>query len=178
MPPATPPPPAFDDPDLELLLALYSDNRNPQRRLPWTWSVLTSTERAALARLIDAYSATFNHLYAITEDELIPPCWRRHPGLATELAVQLWLWYAAHRDPQATPLVAADYYLRHLPGFRARVTTLGAECRQGEHVEAWHRDVDDGIRRLDAPTDPTRDQHDLELLGALHFGFPTPTSDG
>jgi hypothetical protein len=173
---------AFNDDDLELLLTLYNaaDSEDQPRRPPWTWSALNRDERAALARMIDVWVDTYNHIHATTPTDLIPPCWRQHPALATELAVQLWLWYTAHIHPQTTPLIAGDYYLRHLPGFRTRLDhTLGAsppECRQGQHPHTWRTDTDTQLAAYDGARDP--EVNKVDLLGELHFGFPHLNNHG
>jgi hypothetical protein len=82
----------------------------------------------------------------------------------------------AHRDPTATAERAGEFYLRYLPGFRARVPqTLGrspVECRKGHHPTTWRRDADQPITQW--PTDPDKVDHhlaDIDHLGALNFGF-------
>ncbi|HET9139274.1 hypothetical protein [Actinophytocola sp.] len=171
---------ALDGDDLAQLLSHYHQpgkDRQP-RRPPWTWSARPAAEQAALARLIELWVASYNQVHAITPAELIPPCWPQHPALATELAVQLWLWYAAHLDPRTTPAIAGEYYLRHLPGFRTRLDRLlgvsPGECRRGEHPRTWRQDTD--IQRNRYPhTNPGGDT--LDTLADLHFGFPHRTND-
>lgn len=167
------------DADLALLLARYEtpDTPDERRRPPWTWPALDRTERAGLARMIDIWVDSYNRVHATSEDDLLPPCWRQHPGLATELAVQVWHWYAIHTDPRATVAAAAEFYGRHLPGFRGRVDhMLGrspGECRSGQHPSSWRKDVDDARAvHIAYPHDAARDDADVVLLGALHFGFP------
>lgn len=169
---------AFDPDDLALLLERYDTpaSENEPRRPPWTWAALNHDERLALARMIDVWVETYNYIHAITPNELIPPCWRHHPALATELAVQIWLWYVAHMDARTTPLIAGDYYLRHLPGFRDRVDRLlgvsPGECRRGEHPTTWRHDTDQHIAAYSSQSQ-TQDSNTelIELLGYLHFGF-------
>lgn len=169
---------AFDPDDLALLLERYDTpaSEKEPRRPPWTWAALNSEERLALAHMIDIWTETYNYIHAITPNELIPPCWRHHPALATELAVQLWLWYATHMDPHTTPLIAGDYYLRHLPGFRSRLDRLlGAsprECRRGEHPNTWRHDTDEQLAAyIQHPDTPGNGDHRIELLSESHFGF-------
>ena len=167
---------AFDKADLETLLALY-DTTGSDRRPPWTWSVLDVRERAALARMIDVWVDTYNHVHVTKISDIIPSCWRSHPALATELAVQVWLWYTAHIHPQTAPLIAGDYYLRHLPGFRTRVSSmLGTsppECRRGEHPASWRDDAERQLNghEVSAESVPAQVDH-IDQLGKLHFGFP------
>lgn len=169
---------AFDPDDLALLLERYDTpaSDNEPRRPPWTWPALNHQERLALARMIDTWAETYNYIHAITPNELIPPCWREHPALATELAVQLWLWYTAHMDPRTTPLIAGDYYLRHLPGFRSRLDRLlgtsPGECRRDEHPTTWRRDTDQQLAAYSQRPHTSGAGNDrIELLGELHFGF-------
>lgn len=170
---------AFDQADLELLLTRYDTPTSTEqpRRPPWTWAALERSERAALARMIEVFVSAYNQVHAITEDELVPPCWRWHPGLATELAVHIWLWYAAHLDPTTSPTLAADYYNRHLPSFQNRLDRLlgisPGECRRGEHPNTWRKDAQERLATYNQlPTNPDRDDRALDLLGELHFGFP------
>jgi hypothetical protein len=165
-----------------LLIGRYqADGKDAPRRAPWVWSLLNDNERAALARMIDVYAVTYNAVHAVTEDELIPPCWRQHAGLAHELAVQLWLWYWANIDPKATPAAAGDYLGRHLPGFRSRVDRLlgksPKECRRGDHVDTWRKTADDVIATYATkwPQAGTDDELAVEMLAGLHFGFPSDT---
>jgi len=68
-----------------------------------------------------------------------PACWRQHPALTQELAVQYHGWGYIHRRPDATALEALDYYTRTLPSFRQRVGDLlapdASKCRMGRHPE-------------------------------------------
>jgi hypothetical protein len=148
----------FNPEDLALPVDLYAaPAAGPQpRRPPWTWAALTPTEQEALARMIDVWVDSYNHVHAITPTELIPPCWRQHPALAAELAVQLWLWYLSHLDRKATPAIAGEYYLRHLPGFRTRVDRLLASPPANAAAATTHR----------------TNRHTHDLLKAARFGFP------
>lgn len=173
---------AFDSDDLELLLGLYNEpaSSSKARRLPWTWSLLRSGERAALARMIDVWIDTYNYVHATNPHDIVPPCWRHHPALATELAVQVWLWFNAHIHPQATPQIAGDYYLRHLPGFQTRLDhmlgTSPPECRRGEHPKTWRNEAEAELARGTTLFDPADDDY-IHQLGELHFGFPYDSDD-
>jgi hypothetical protein len=119
---------------------------------------------------------TYNHVFATTEEEIVPPCWRRHPGLAHELAVQMWLYYAVYLHPKANPAAAAEFHGRHLPSFRARVDKLlgrsPIDCRKGEHLENWRKEIDTVLGDYEnGAGEPGRDDSDVELLRSLHFGF-------
>jgi hypothetical protein len=153
-------------------------DKGEQRRSPWTWSLRSPEEAAALGDLIGAFVACFNETFASSEDDLIPPCWAHHPALATELAAHIWLWHAAHHDPQPGTGLSGDYYLRHLPGFRSRITaTLGrspTECRQGQHPDTWRSEVDavlhDGQPSTRLADDPAGGRA-IDRLRLYGFGF-------
>lgn len=170
--------PGFSEEDLVVLLARYDDPGNEQspRRPPWTWSALTPAEAGAMARLVDVYVETYNHVHAVTEDDVIAPCWRLHPGLATELAVQVWLYYAAHLDTKATPMLAADFYGRHLPGFRSRIDRLlgrsPGECRAGQHRDTWRKGAEEMIGKQANPgANVVGGEQEIALLNGMHAGF-------
>lgn len=171
---------AFDPADVALLIERFEHDPKSEDppRFPWAWEALGPQESAALARLVDVYVATYNHTLATAVEEVVPPCWPRHPGLARELAVQVWLYYAVHHHPKASPAAAAEFYGRHVVGFRGRVEKhLGRspiECRTGGHLHSWRKDLDELLAEYehhssaDAPNTSA-----IEQLGELHFGFPT-----
>jgi len=165
----------FDEADLALLLALYNNTDEPLRR-PWCWSALTGPEREALARMIDVYVASYNHVQAIDTTDIIPPCWRQHAGLAWELAVQVWLWYQSYMDPKATPAAAAELHGRHLPGFRTRLARLLGrdpnDCRANQHPSKW-RKADEQLSVLASlpASSSTLERTAAVDLGEVHFGF-------
>lgn len=122
------------------ILASRADPRTPTRP-PWTWANLTVEEAQWLDLALDQFVSSYNHVQATRIEEVIPPCWRQHPGLTQELPVQLWAWWAAHLDEQSTVFVALDYYDRHLPAFKGRLSggLLGkgaVNCRKTKHTGA------------------------------------------
>lgn len=174
--------PAFSQADLDLLLEHYTPSTNKDgddtgpHAPPWSFAARSGKEIAALGRLIDVYVATYNRMLATTVREIVPPCWRHHPGLAHDLAVQVWLYYAAFLHDKATPSAAADFHTRHLPAFRARIDGwLGrspGECRKGNHPTEWRKDLDSALDQLDhGPTTTGSDEHAEAHLSAMHFGF-------
>ncbi|MHA6803259.1 hypothetical protein [Salinifilum ghardaiensis] len=166
--------------DLIQLLQPPGKDEQRQHRPPWNWSLLTPAEQDALAGLIDDWVATYNHALATARAEIVPACWRQHPGLAIDLAVQVWLYYANHRSSNATPGFAAEYYGRHLPGFRGRVASyLGesaSDCREGRHPHDWRADLEATAHGSTAP-DPATAEESIRHLGELHAGFDTGTPD-
>lgn len=159
------------------LVALFDPVAGEERRPPWNWSVLTAEERIILVQAIAAWVETFNVVVAVTEDDLIPPCWPQHDDLAQELPVLFWLWYGAYVHRDATPVRAADYRSRFLPSFRSRLDSmLGAsprECRHGRHPSTWRSDADSVAEHRPERTIFGPALTELcDRLGALHYGFP------
>lgn len=167
----------FDPADLATVIDLYHVDDAQKKadetcQLPWTWAALSPAQASAMGRLIDVFAATYNRALATETRELVPPCWRQHEGLATELLVVFWSFYAVHWHAKATPLAAFDFYGRHLPGFRGRVEKLlgnGAkECQEGRHVPSWRKEIDDAISRYASSAETPCD---VSTLTGMHFGF-------
>ncbi|WP_447002375.1 hypothetical protein ACRAKI_21875 [Saccharothrix isguenensis] len=156
---------------MAVLLALLDDEPAAVRRTPWTWAALSHEEAAALRRTVRRWVADYNLVHAVSSRELIPDCWPQHPGLAHDLAVMVWVYYDSHHDRRTTPLMAGDYHLRHLPGFRSRLDRwLGSDptsCRAGEHPASWRASPGDALR----PSDRLRAVDPGEPNEALHFSF-------
>ena len=119
------------------ILASRADPRSATRP-PWTWANLTAEETEWLDLALDNFVDAYNDTHAVRLEEVIPPCWRKHPGLLEEMPVQLWAWWAPHLDEVSTPLTVLEYHNRHLPLFQARLqgNLLGraaASCRKGRH---------------------------------------------
>jgi len=173
--------PLFTDPDQHLMQNYWPDQpKTTKRQPPWTWAALNAPECHALASMIGDWVSSFNRCYAVEAEQLIPPCWSKHPWLAYELSVLTWLWYSAHRDPTATAERAGEYYLRYLPGFRARLSaTLGrspVECRKGQHPNSWRQAADQAIEQWVSNLNGAENYlADIDELDAESFGFESQT---
>jgi hypothetical protein len=167
--------PRFTTADLQLLLDLLRTPREPGylRRAPWTWAALDTTQAGALARMVQQWVDDYNRVHAVTEKEIIPPCWPHHHGLAHELAALVWLHHHVHHEATATPPLIADYHSRYLPAFRTRLDRLlgrdPASCRTGQHPATWRAPADDHLARYVASQS---NSSALDELTARHFGFP------
>lgn len=155
-----------------------SPKDRPDRLPPWTWPERTREDEARLAGVVGAWVESWNAVYVVKPDDVIPPCWDQHPWLATELAVMALHWYAVHHDRQATITAAAEFYARYLPAFRDRLPAmLGRNpggCRRGSHSSTWRKDADEILD--ERSTSPSK--HDAGAITALAthtFGFsPLP----
>ena len=147
-----------------------------QRRAPWAWGTLNPEERIELTARVWEFVQEYNQVYAVVVDDLIPPCWAEHPGLAMELSSLTWLWFSANIDPTAAPERIGDFYHRWLPGFKQRLDSwLGSspsECRDGDHPASWRRDVE---KKIAGWPESIRNATDLEenvtAISEHAFGF-------
>lgn len=178
--------PRSDDEGVAGLIALYHadpaprGDQVPPRRPPWTWSILTKTEAAALEVVVAQFVESYNEVHATAPRHLIPPCWPHHPGLAVELAALAWTWYAAHVDPAATAHQVAEYYERYLPGFRNRMNDMlgrsPMECRQGNHPDSWRSEVRPYLPSSN-PRASSTDERPLDAIVRHNFGFSAPRQE-
>lgn len=121
------------------ILATRADPRSTTRP-PWTWASLTSDETEWIDAALEHFVNAYNHTHVTQLEDVIPPCWRLHPGLSQELPVQLWAWWAAHLDEQSPILAALEYYDRHMPSFQYRLRSVllgkgAVNCRKGSHAK-------------------------------------------
>jgi hypothetical protein len=173
--PALPPVAAVE---LSVLLDEYW--RADTGRRPWNWAALPPEHREALVELVDRFVDSYNRVWAMTDDQVIPPCWHRHPALAYDLAALVWTFHGAYRDGAASP-EAALRFQDHVVSFAGRLDRwLGRgarDCRDGRHERSWRSVRSRGLR-------PDRNSleyaDEIALLGVEHFGFEpdTPTRPG
>lgn len=164
--PALPP---VDPVELGVLIDDYQ--RRDAGRRPWNWAGLPAGHRVALVELIDGFTVSYNRTWAMADDQLIPPCWHRHPALAYDLAALVWAFHGAYRGREASP-EAALRFQGQLVSFADRLDRwLGhsaQDCRDGHHPGNW-RPVRSTSYRPDRESLEYADE--ITLLGVEHFGF-------
>lgn len=143
-------------------------------RPPWSWTNLTETEAQHLDQVLDPFVDTYNLTLTTTVEDVIPGCWRLHPGLVQEMPVQFWGWWSAHRDPKSTSLAALEYHNRHLPAFHQRLPKLlgrGASvCRKGNHTDTDPAIAHAAHDAAHAATTITGRQELIDTWRSLTFG--------
>lgn len=158
---------------LDELFVAYRRCPGGQDRLPWSWSTLSVSQRRALATLVDGFVTGYNRWWAPDDAATVPSCWHHHPALATDLAALVWAYYAAYRDPAATPELAVRFQ-EHLTGFAGRLDRwLGddpQECRAGRHTPPRTAGRND---TRPSESTATEDVDAVVLLGEENFGFAT-----
>lgn len=164
--PALPP---IEPAGLDALLDDYRDARTG--RVPWNWAALPDGHKATLVSLVDRFVAAYNQWWAMSDAQLVPPCWPRHPALAYDLAAQAWMFHWAYLDERATPDRAARFQGELVPFADRLERWLGDQpdqCRAGRHRRDW-RQVTAVSRTPDR--DSTEYADALALLGAQPLGF-------
>ncbi|MCU1650531.1 MAG: hypothetical protein JWQ60_1680 [Pseudonocardia sp.] len=168
--PALPP---IEPVGLRVLVAEYEQAEGGDR-LPWNWAALPDGHRETLVALVDDFVGSYNRLWAMTDEQTVPPCWYRHPALAYDLAALAWAYYEAYRHREATPGRALDFQAQ-LAAFGERLERwLGSqpgECRGGNHPRDW-RHVRESVR--DHAPGSVDHADAVALLGAENFGFGRP----
>lgn len=163
-------------PELELLLnEYYGAVGELYPRWPWTWSAMTLEQAPALDTVVEQWISMYNRVWARTEPEVIPGCWRRHEALAIEATVMTWAYYFAHHDPRATPPAAVQFHHQALPHFRSQVEPwLGEEprkCRAAQHPDSWRAGPESIIDLMAGNTTSIPHEPEAQSLRELHFGF-------
>jgi hypothetical protein len=168
--PALPP---IEPVGLRVLVAEYEQAEGGDR-LPWNWAALPDGHRETLVALVDDFVGSYNRLWAMTDEQTVPPCWYRHPALAYDLAALAWAYYEAYRHREATPGRALNFQAQ-LAAFGERLERwLGsqpAQCRGGNHPRDW-RHVRETVR--DHAPGSVDHADAVALLGAENFGFGRP----
>jgi hypothetical protein len=158
---------------LSVLVAEYEQAEGGDR-LPWNWAALPDGHRETLVALVDDFVGSYNRLWAMTDEQTVPPCWYRHPALAYDLAALAWAYYQAYRHREATPGRALDFQAQ-LAAFGDRLERwLGSQpalCRGGNHPRDW-RHVRETVR--DHAPGSVDHADAVALLGAENFGFGRP----
>jgi hypothetical protein len=75
-------------------------------------------------------------------------CWFHHPDILDELTALRAAWFAAYRDPEASPMAAIEWHDHWLPGTMARCKTI----IRGRGCKARHqKQLDSTVSFLDRP---------------------------
>jgi hypothetical protein len=135
---------------------------------------LSTEEREELLQACENFITDYNATYAYVEEEIIPPCWLLHPGLAKEIPARMWLHHATHHGTKSTPTMIVDYYNRHLPGFRSRIEKMlgqqPKECQKGQHSATWRSNIDTVINNHKTLDDAAKNTA-INALQQRQFGI-------
>lgn len=99
----------------------------------------------------------------ITERELLPPCWYRHPEAVEQLSWLHITWCHAYRNPDLPPTAAAEWHVRWLEHVLSWLKS-NMSCANGHEedgVDTAPQAVDDGFAafvRADVADRPLREE--------------------
>ena len=88
---------------------------------PWCWRDLDPDGRQQLLNRLAAWVGWLRERYPLTAS--IPSCWTSHPEMVEEVIAAHAAWTAAYETPDASPVAAAEWHDRWLPGLEHRLTT-------------------------------------------------------
>ncbi|MEV7090129.1 hypothetical protein AB0O07_30315 [Streptomyces sp. NPDC093085] len=139
-----PEPPA---PVLEHIAARSVEHPMADSPPPWDLGALPSELSEPLPTWLDSVCRWLNGRYAWQPQDVIPPCWPQHEGLAYEIAALAFARSDAYTDPSST-VVWHEQYDRFLTRMHKSLGKAGDDCRAGRH--------DDRPARFQLAAWPTR----------------------
>ncbi|MFI6372420.1 hypothetical protein [Streptomyces sp. NPDC050546] len=101
---------------------------------PWDLGSLSAELIEPMPAWLDSVCRWMNGRYAWQPQDVIPPCWARHEGLAYEIAALAF----ARQDAYTTAGSAVTWheqYDRFLTRMHTTLGKAGDECRVGKHEE-------------------------------------------
>ncbi|GAB3162316.1 hypothetical protein GCM10027258_81210 [Amycolatopsis stemonae] len=120
------------------------DEEDPTAPASWVWFNQPAAAeddpdgeddpRATVGNFVAWYNVTFVGVDG-SRARPIPPCWRKHPGLAMEVAALAYSWRAANIGPEASVRDAQYWLHQWRPGFTDRLTRdwVRPDCLDGDH---------------------------------------------
>jgi hypothetical protein len=108
---------------------------------PWAWSCPQSNAEDDSATIVENFVAFYNATFVGVvggRTRPIPPCWREHPGLTTEVATVAYAWRAANLGRTANVRDAQHWLQQWRPGFADRMVRdwVHIDCFDGAHRQA------------------------------------------
>ncbi|MFJ8871722.1 NUDIX hydrolase [Streptomyces sp. NPDC102473] len=99
----------------------------------------------------DSVCRWLNRTYAWQPQDVIPPCWAKHEGLAYEIAALAFARGDAYMEAGSS-VIWQEQYDRFLTRMNKTLGTAGDECRVGQHEDrparfqlaAWSTRTDGG----------------------------------
>ncbi|WP_424212698.1 hypothetical protein ACN20G_11800 [Streptomyces sp. BI20] len=123
-------------PDLPVVVAEYLVKLATKEGVgspPWEFGGLPASARAGVLEWLDGVARWLNHAYAWQPEQVIPPCWAQHPGLALDLAGLAFARLDLAREPAGSAVVWHERYERALTRWNTALGRSGNDCRAGQH---------------------------------------------
>ncbi len=101
---------------------------------PWDLGALSAELIAPMPAWLDSVCRWLNGRYAWQPQDVIPPCWAKHEGLAYEIAALAFARGDAYMEAGSSVLWH-EQYDRFLTRMNKTLGKSGDECRVGRHEE-------------------------------------------
>lgn len=146
-----------------------TDEKKKDKDKPAPWVVYTPpaaaedqkhrAEKHTPRFTLENFVAWYNTVYVGAEGTSarpIPACWRKHPGLAAEVATLAYAWRQANIGSTANARDAQQWHHQHRPGFAARMASewTHQRCLDGNHQAVGAPTRDDRYGTPDTSGDP------------------------
>lgn len=99
---------------------------------PWDLGALPAELIEPMPAWLDSVCRWLNGRYAWQPQDVIPPCWTEHEGLAYEIAALAFARSDAYMDA-GTTVIWHEQYDRFLTRMNKALGKAGDECRVGQH---------------------------------------------
>ncbi|MGW0856124.1 hypothetical protein [Streptomyces sp. NPDC002690] len=100
----------------------------------WDLGALSAELTEPMALWLDSVCRWLNRTYAWQPQDVIPPCWAKHAGLAYEIAALAFARGDAYAEADSS-VIWHEQYDRFLTRLNKVLGKAGDECRVGKHDE-------------------------------------------
>lgn len=101
---------------------------------PWDLGTLSAELIEPMPAWLDSVCRWLNGRYAWQPQDVIPPCWAKHEGLAYEVAALAFARGDAYADAGSS-VIWHEQYDRFLTRMNKALGKAGDECRVGRHED-------------------------------------------
>ncbi|MGW7292839.1 hypothetical protein ACWGIB_10690 [Streptomyces xiamenensis] len=117
---------------LEYLAERSAENSVLDGPTPWDLGALPAELIAPMPAWLDSVCRWLNEAFAWQAQDVIPPCWAVHEGLAYDIAALACARIDAYEDAGAA-VIWREQYDRFLARMNRMLGEAGNECRVGRH---------------------------------------------
>ncbi|UNZ18183.1 hypothetical protein [Streptomyces sp. 891-h] len=117
---------------LEYLAERSAENSVVDSPAPWDLGALPTKLIEPMSAWLDSVCRWLNGRYAWQPEEVIPPCWTKHEGLAYEIAALAFAREDAYAEA-GSAVIWHEQYNRFLTRMNKFLGKAGDECRVGRH---------------------------------------------
>ncbi|WP_228447191.1 hypothetical protein [Streptomyces paludis] len=101
---------------------------------PWDLGALTAELTEPMPAWLDSVCRWLNGRYAWQPQDVIPPCWSQHEGLAYEISALAFARGDAYTEAGSS-VIWHEQYDRFLTRMNKTLGKAGDECRVGKHED-------------------------------------------